>query len=398
MGPAGQMEQHYFLGRVESVRGLAALCVALYHGQLVLSLPGDDPLYSAGLAGLAGVQAVLAKCLLIPFNGPGAVALFFVISGWVLGLSLDRRSSGFLTDSARFLLQRVLRIYPAFFVALLIITAGVAVLAPHPPYAGASQWFNTWYRQPLSISEVFANLVFLDTGMNNVTWTLRVELEMAVLFPLLHLLSRRLALVANVLALGLFAGLCAVLPDPSTLKWAFAFYAGLLLPQWGPWFATTIRTSAVGAGPWMAAMLVVFGAVRSVSLQTSLEWAIPLVEILSGAMLLACVVHWSDQRWLAWLDSAAVRKVGRISYSFYVLNFFVLYVWGLLFLALVPGETLAAAPLLWNSVIGVVACCSSLPLAAWSYRWIERPWIECGRRWTRGKADSAPRVELARAA
>ena len=73
MGPAGQMEQHYFLGRVESVRGLAALCVALYHGQLVLSLPGDDPLYSAGLAGLAGVQAVLAKCLLIPFNGPGEI-------------------------------------------------------------------------------------------------------------------------------------------------------------------------------------------------------------------------------------------------------------------------------------------------------------------------------------
>lgn len=392
------MQQQHFLGRVESMRGLAALCVAFYHGQLILALPGGDPLYLVGLTSLPHVQTALAKCLLIPFNGQGGVALFFVISGFVLGLSLDRRHNGFVKECGLFLLRRAFRIYPALMASLLLIAAVIYTLSPVPPYAGASQWFNAWYRKPISINDAIANLFFLDTGMNNITWTLKVEMEMAVVFPLLYLLNRCVWQGVNISVLAGFAVLCAVTPDPNTLKWVFAFYAGLMLPCWGEWISTVAKSSPTGGGSWVGAMFVVFGAARPLCLQTSFEWSIPILETLSASMILAYVVHMPHSNWFSFLETTMVRRLGKISYSFYVLNFIVLYVWGLLMLAVVPIELLSAAPLAWNWLVGIVACLTSVPLAAASYNWIEKPFIELGRRLTRFETEIDQRVELARIA
>lgn len=390
------MQPQHFLGRVESMRGLAALCVAFYHGQLILSLPGGDPLYSVGLTSHSHLQTVLAKCLLIPFNGPGGVALFFVISGFVLGLSLDRRHNGLVKESGLFLLRRALRIYPAFIASLLLISIVIDILSPAPPYAGASQWFNTWYRNPISINGALSNLFFLDTGMNNITWTLKVEMEMAVVFPFLYLLNRRVTQGINISVLAGLTALCAVTPDQSSLKWMFAFYAGLMLPSWGEWVASVARSSPVGTGPWIGAMFVVFGATRPLCLQTSLEWSIPILETLSASMILAYVLHIPFSNWFSVLETRIARKLGQISYSFYVLNFIVLYVWGLLMLEVVPIELLRAAPLLWNWLVGIVACLSSIPLAAASYRWVEKPFIELGRCLVRFETEGVLKVELGR--
>jgi peptidoglycan/LPS O-acetylase OafA/YrhL len=250
---------------------------------------------------------------------------------------------------------------------------------------------------------VVSNALLLNTDMNNVAWTLRVELEMAVLFPFLYFMNRRLVPLADALVLCGFAVLCAVQPTPDTLKWTFAFYAGLMLPRWGPWITAVARESPVGAGPWVVASLVAFGITRPLCLETSLEWAIPIIETLSGSALLVYVVHIADRRWFMWLDGQMVRQLGRISYSFYVFNFIVLYLLGLLLLATVPAEALATAPFLWNCAMGIAACLSSIPIAVLSYRWIERPSLEIGRRLTRvmghkGEEKRQEEVDLAKAA
>jgi len=96
-----------FLPYLEGLRGLAALYVALYH--VVLTLDGVRP----------GASAV------IPFSGAWlkwghfAVALFIVISGYVLALPVVVRGS--LSGGVRgFFMRRARRLLPGYYAALVL--------------------------------------------------------------------------------------------------------------------------------------------------------------------------------------------------------------------------------------------------------------------------------------
>ena len=79
-----------FNKNLESLRGVAALMVALCHCLLVLSVDGIDNIWFAHFDELNGVQSAITRCLLVFLNGGAAVTVFFVLSGYVLGLSLDK--------------------------------------------------------------------------------------------------------------------------------------------------------------------------------------------------------------------------------------------------------------------------------------------------------------------
>ena len=116
--------QRQFFPRIESWRGLAALMVASAHswqspwrdasGQLrnfyVPAVDVDGP-----------VLAAITPYFRIFNNGGGAVAAFFVISGFVLALSLERGPNDLPTSGSRFFLSRVFRIYPAIIATVVIL-------------------------------------------------------------------------------------------------------------------------------------------------------------------------------------------------------------------------------------------------------------------------------------
>src|SRR5258708_7863764 len=110
-------EHHH---RLESLRGVAALMVAGYHSFDVLEFHGWQ--HSA----FTGIR--------ILFNGNAAVILFFVLSGLVLGLSLERSKEPFGVSYGLFCVRRILRICPAHWIALLVITA--AILNLHTASSG----------------------------------------------------------------------------------------------------------------------------------------------------------------------------------------------------------------------------------------------------------------------
>jgi peptidoglycan/LPS O-acetylase OafA/YrhL len=168
-----------FLGRVESLRGLAALMVAICHSQLVFVVDGHEDLWRLNISHVQGLQAFATKMLLIVFNGGAAVSLFFVISGLVLGLSLDRQKDEILRSSVSFLLRRALRIYPALILSLLLVQAWLPLIYPAPDYVGASLMFQPLYRVPQA-ADFFANLFFVSNQMNPVIWTLKIEMEVAL--------------------------------------------------------------------------------------------------------------------------------------------------------------------------------------------------------------------------
>ena len=168
------------------LRGLAALCVVSVH--------------------LAGVywsepQTVAAATFSVPHGGtppwffgffatpwlnlgPFGVALFFLISGFVIPISLERQTP------IGFLIARFFRIFPTYWLALAIEL--VAILL------SASYWHRPFtYPAPLVLSNAMlasdiANLPSIDF----VNWTLMVEIKFYVLMALLIGPVRRGSLIA----------------------------------------------------------------------------------------------------------------------------------------------------------------------------------------------------------
>jgi peptidoglycan/LPS O-acetylase OafA/YrhL len=132
----------------------------------------------------------LSSHLQVPFNTnplvvfaqhlPG-VPIFFVVSGFLISLSWERNSVP--TAYAR---NRILRIYPALWVCLLV-SIGTAIAFGSVSFARGE--VVPWLFAQLTIGQ-FYNPDFLrsyGTGvLNGSLWTIPVELQFYVLLPLLY--------------------------------------------------------------------------------------------------------------------------------------------------------------------------------------------------------------------
>ena len=212
----------HFAPRLESMRGIAAMAVALFHSCYMIETRGTD--------------RTLVDGAHLFFNGTAAVSLFFVLSGYVLGQSLQRQEGGFLRVWAIFGIRRLARIYPAFLVSTTAMLLYLLYLFPGSDFPAASVWFKSVYREPLTFARVIRNFLLQDNLINIVTWTLRVELICSLLLPVLHRCNQRLG---SPLRFGLFAVLvaCSIWrPQGGAASHAYMFYLGMVIPGlFGPW-------------------------------------------------------------------------------------------------------------------------------------------------------------------
>lgn len=168
---------------LDSVRGVAALIVVFYHA--ILTMPGS---FEDRLALRAhGFEERFAWLYLTPLRilvaGPAAVYLFFVLSGFVLTLSV---SGGGRETYATFMLKRIVRIWLPFAVAILI-SAILAELFSDQPLIGSSEWMYQTWAYPVNLTIVFKHLVMLGTeiSLDNPMWSLVHEMRVSFIFPLL---------------------------------------------------------------------------------------------------------------------------------------------------------------------------------------------------------------------
>ncbi len=158
------------------LRGIAALCVVLSHlgGVFILMGPTVGWVISAPVVDV-GHPFILHLTLWRWLNfGALGVAIFFLISGFVIPLSL--RSQG----PAAFLVARVFRIFPTLWVALL--AEWLAVYAQ-----------SKFYGRPMAFTPLvyLCNASLLDTIFGNgyvdlVNWTLAIEVKFYLLMAVLR--------------------------------------------------------------------------------------------------------------------------------------------------------------------------------------------------------------------
>ena len=271
--------------------------------------------------------------LTLPLPGPAGVRLFFVLSGFLItDILLRARNESARLEVTRwsvvkaFYARRMLRIFPLYYLAL-----AVAAVAPFPGFRSHWIWYVTYFPNALCVR--------LD-GWDRATghlWSLSVEEQFYLLWPLLILFLPKRAVVPGVIGTILVAAIARMILLASNLPLAayvltFAradalAVGGLLacarhrdLGLKGSAIAQTVMKSALSVGVALLLLTWLGRAVLPVWLRAATSE--------SGFVFLAgWIVYRSAIGFTGLLgrllDNRVTEHLATISYGIYVWHFFV---------------------------------------------------------------------------
>jgi peptidoglycan/LPS O-acetylase OafA/YrhL len=375
---------HY--SNLETLRGLAALMVAIGHSFIALTFGGVDQLWGRPVWSIpiGLVDTFIASLILVFANGGAAVTIFFILSGVVLGLSLDLSAihNNFLKRYINFLIKRLFRIYPAHIVLMSFICGLIVIFGIVNPgtFEKSSMWYNWYYRSVPSIDSIIRNVLLLDVFLNPVTWTLKVEIVVALFFPVLHLISRIKCKNVLFLQLTILSFLVWLALSKHShgmiLPHVYKFYLGLLIPIYGPQLAKffarnyNIETSKL-------LLIAVAAIVVEKQLIHGTYQSYGLIES-AGATLLVYILMQNSSGWV--FDLHFFKRLGQFSYSFYLWHFPILW---FMFYALHTFHPTHEFIIHYAFVTSIVVCIVSVlvayVVASFSYRIVEHRMIIVGR-------------------
>ncbi len=373
------------LDHLDGLRGVASLIVVFAHFVLAF----EPALYLGHIsdtpATIAAAPAIAATPLIVLFSPELGVAVFFVLSGYVLARGVVRRP----TPWPELAIRRWLRLTLPILGSSVLIWCWVA-LGSHPDLtlarANGSIWLGTMYLWTASLPNDFGRMLwqgtfgvyaFVQDWWNSSLWTMPIEFWCSLALyaayavlrrfgasPAIRLLVAILAVAAmwNRNAVGFAVGAALfetgeLSPRPSAMvAWiagAVLLAAGLLLggaPYWAPnptpyW--------------WLARELV------AVSPNPALQ-----MHRIGAACLVGATLLWPPLRYL--LGGVIGRWLGRVSFMTYLLHVAILAGLGAwLVLRLTPalgydGAVLATLPLVVAAILAAASVAS---------RWIDRPSI-----------------------
>lgn len=332
-----------------------------------------------GLRGIAVLAVVIYHCnaQLLPYGYLG-VDIFFVISGFVIIASLSaqrhEQAGGFLLD---FYARRIRRLLPALLVCVLVSALLISLFNPEP-----GQMLGLGWRALLGVSNLQlyreASDYFSPASDLNIythTWSLGVETQFYLLFPLLllgcgilkgqHILSRRLAPVLLLLAVvSLLAFLrLQQLDQPAAFYllparlWELALGSLVFLAISRAKVAVTPRLRQLLGGLSALVLLATLGLPKE-----PVAGAYTVLVAAATAVLIAALR--SQERLAAALSWKPLVGLGLISYSLY------LWHWPVLVLS---RWTIGVHA--WSLPVHLAAM---LLLAVLSWAWIERPLRRAG--------------------
>lgn len=355
-----------------------------------------------GLDGLRAIAFLLVFALHTEYLQSGwvGVSLFFVLSGFLItGILLDMKKSLSRRDYFfKFYGRRFLRIFPLYYFYLLavaLLTTWLISISYRPRYM---QIFldQVWYAALYMYDFFFGMTSFQDSNFLDHFWSLSVEEQFYIFWPLLLLLVPEKSLkklFISFIVLGplfrltfFFVHASGALPfltnDPSIAVYplpfshidAFAFGAyisrfslpkakqqfwllAIALPILG--FASNYRaTGTLGDLSTLGYPFLLPNAYQFI-------WAYSLLDYFFALILYGVVYEGWATRFLEWYP---LRYLGKISYGLYVYHFPVIW-----FAARIAD--LGVAPPQLKPLIALIAFCVTVLIASISFRFMERPII-----------------------
>jgi peptidoglycan/LPS O-acetylase OafA/YrhL len=301
-----------------------------------------------------------------------AVKAFFVVSGFLIFMSYERSSS--IRSYAE---KRIRRIYPAYFVVVMLCAIGLVGISTKTP---ADYFSSAW------VKYVLANLSFLNflhpelpgvfdgnrlQAVNGALWTLKIEVMFYLSAPLFVWLFRRvgnlriivIAYVVSVAYAMFFSRLAertgsgALLELGRQLPGQLSYFmAGAFFYYHLPFFERNVRYFVVAAALILAA---------------NTQWSMP---VLAPFALAAVVVFFA-----LFLYVGNFGKFGDFSYGMYILHFPVLQ-------CLIHFGWFSQQPWLFL-MVGVVA---SMVASIAMWHWVEKRFLLRGNHYVSTWASAAP--------
>lgn len=343
------------LAFADGLRGLAALWVVLFHlseGKHVEALKGVLPrplsfmLFDAGHLG---------------------VAIFFVLSGFVMTVTVQAVSVNF-EYASKFILRRLVRLIPPYYASIFM-----CVILNYIKEGVNGESVGHWTIPDLLVHMFFLQGVLAVPHINIVYWTLCIEVQFYIVFIILFLFAdyfqhrhqwarmRSIVIVsmcgvATLWPLGIFS---TSVWTGGFLKLWYSFLVGVLV-SWGG----TGRQRVFGLSVCYCLALGIAGIL------TASDFTI--ITAISGLLLSIALRLNAMQSWLSW---KGIQLLGLTSYSMYLLHN---PITGLTYRVI--GHWFSS-PLV-AELIGVIACIGACTAFSWiAFQVIERPsiaWSKAG--------------------
>jgi len=322
---------------LQALRAVAAWMVVCHHVmQVFFDFKADGPV------GQFFVQ-----------KGAIGVDIFFVISGFVIYLS----TAGKDIQAGRFLLNRLMRIVPAYWLYSLLMAAIIFYAQQMAP------------GQTFELRHLILSLLFIPAenpggyGLYptlNVGWTLNYEMFFYLVFALSLVAPQRLRPLLIAATLALVSTLLA------RQDWLSNFYRNSIVYEFlfGVAIGIAYRRGWIGQGRWLPLLMLAGSIAAIMHLDASsrlLSWGIP-----SAFIVIACIAL---EPWFGRVR--ALKVLGDCSYSVYLVHVIVLLLGCYLYQRFGFDEY-------WV----IALCMPTILLVSWaSYQLIERRLFFRTRRW-----------------
>jgi exopolysaccharide production protein ExoZ len=306
------------------------------------------------LRGIAAVAVVVAHIWGLTIAGDYAVNVFFVISGFTMVYASEKQF-GAVSSVYPFLLRRFIRIYPTYWLSLLILISIFGAAA-----------FDTWQHLVLSIflvSEPQAPVLPL-------AWTLTIEVYFYIIFSLFFFLSRQWAVIGVCSTLFILACLHSVTHVDILIRYTnpiiLLFGAGVALANA---YRNGGRVNKIGSSTLIA---VSFFWVLALSLHNhddGWRWRVlllgpPAIMLFVGAVMTTPITL------LSWKP---LQELGDASYSIYITHW--------IFVSILPPPLFHFAPLVIALTFGM----------GFHYA-LERPFLRNANQWLKPTLQVQPAI------
>lgn len=286
--------------QLDAVRGLAVLLVLLHN---------TDRYPSLHLQFISG-------------NGWMGVDLFFVLSGLLItGILLNsEQSEGYFKN---FYARRCLRIWPLYYSVLLFMFVIVPIVRPSEAHTVFEARSSPWWSYPIFLQNFLVPIPTMATGPLGVTWSLGVEEQFYLVWPLIvwFCSEARLRKIAiAVICLSPVLRFYLLQHQVNIYSNTFCRLDGLMA---GALLALAIRSAVFSPSKFLTRAWIIFLVSAPLALvieRLNARWiGFSVIALASGSFVYLAL--FSPQRWLqAILTNRFLVYTGTISYGIYLLQ------------------------------------------------------------------------------